>query len=138
MSGSRAGSSGSDLRRAVRARLGVPATYRLVHDDGRATVREEAEAMNVSLLGVMLATDQLETEGISLLPPMEPDPLTRLDIEFALGNGSGTVEATGRAVWVRRSAAGARRRFTIGVVFSYLDAESQARLRSFLDGPKTH
>ncbi|MFN7956293.1 MAG: PilZ domain-containing protein [bacterium] len=137
MGGSRATSSGAEQRRAVRAPLCVPAVYRLVHDDGRATAHVDAEAMNVSLLGAMLTTDQLETDGISLLPPMEPEPLTRLDIELALDGAKGAIAATGRVVWVRRSAAGARRRFTIGVVFSYLDAESQTRLRAFLEGPKT-
>jgi hypothetical protein len=128
-------SSGAEQRRASRASVRCGASYRLLHDQGAgdaATRSVDSEAVNVSLLGAMIQTDELEVEGVSLLPAMEPDPLTRIDVHFDL-DGSQGVDATGRVVWVRRSAAGARRKYTVGVVFSYLSPKSQAALRSFLD-----
>jgi hypothetical protein len=125
---------GRELRRARRARIRFPASYRLVEEDGeRATRPVESEALDISLLGVMLQTDELEIEGISLLPAMEPDPLTRIDMHLEIGSSEHTVNATGRVVWVRRSASGTSRKYTAGVVFSYLSVEAQQALRTFLD-----
>lgn len=125
---------GPELRKATRSRVRLPATYRLVKDDGeRATRNIDSEAMDISLLGMKLQTDELETEGLSLLPAMEPDNLTRIDLEVDLGQSRHALNATGRVVWVRRSTAGARRKYTAGVVFSYLNADSQTALRAFMD-----
>lgn len=140
MSGSSGARGGAEQRRAARANVRCSASYRLVHDgaDG-ATRTVPSEAVNLSLLGAMIQTDELEVDGISLLPPMEPDPLTRIDVQFDLDGGTDpSFDATGRVVWVRRSAAGARRKYTVGVVFSYLSAQSQARLRSYLDDHPRH
>ncbi len=142
MSGSSATRGGAEQRRAARANVRCGASYRLVRDgedvEG-ATRTVPSEAVNLSLLGAMIQTDELEVDGVSLLPPMEPDPLTRIDVQFELDGGAAHgIAATGRVVWVRRSAYGAHRKYTVGVVFSYLSAQSQARLRSYLDGQSGH
>ncbi len=142
MSGPTGTRGGAEQRRAARASVRCGASYRLVRDGedaSGATRPVPSEAVNLSLLGAMIQTDELEVDGVSLLPPMEPDPLTRIDVQFELDGGAeASIDATGRVVWVRRSAAGARRKYTVGVVFSYLSAQSQARLRSYLDAHPGH
>jgi len=141
MSGSSEARGGTELRRAARASVRCDASYRLVRDGEDATGVTRtvpSQAVNLSLLGAMIQTDELEVDGVSLLPPMEPDPLTRIDVQFDLDGAAPSVDATGRVVWVRRSAAGARHRYTVGVVFSYLSAQSQARLRSYLESQPSH
>ncbi len=125
---------GRDQRRARRSPVRFPATYRLVREDGEGATRSiDSEALDLSLLGVMLQTDLIEVEGLSLLPAMDPDPLTRIDMHLELGATHPTVSATGRVVWVRRSSTGTRRKYTAGVVFSYLSVDSQQVLRSYLE-----
>lgn len=124
---------GVERRRQRRIQVRLPARYRIIGGGGEEATREvRAEALNLSMMGLMLQTDHVETQGLTLLPTHGTDEKRHLELELDLPHRKGVLEATGRVIWVRESKAGDKHKYTAGVLFSYLTEDDQERLRSFI------
>lgn len=124
---------GVERRRQKRIEVRLPTRYRIIGGAGeKATGEVQAEALNLSMMGLMLQTDHVETQGLSLLPMHGTDAKRHLELELELPGDEGLLTATGRVIWVRESKAGDKHKYTAGVLFSYLGEDDQDRLRDFV------
>ncbi|MCA9772915.1 MAG: PilZ domain-containing protein [Myxococcales bacterium] len=124
---------GQERRRERRLAVSLPARYRIVAGEGDVVSKEvPGEALNLSLMGLMLQTDQIETDGLTILPTSGTGRVRHVEVELDLPGSGVPCAVTGRIIWVRESAAGDRLRFTAGVMFTYLNEDSQDALRAFI------
>lgn len=124
---------GKERRREKRLVVKLPARYRIVAGEGdRISGEVPGEALNLSLMGLMLQTDQIETDGLTLLPTSGTGQVRHVEVELDLPGAARGCSATGKVIWVRESASGDQLRFTAGVMFTYLGEESQDALRAFI------
>lgn len=126
---------GKERRQADRPKVRLRARYRLF-DEARqqGTGPVDAEAVDLSLLGLMLRTNEIETDGVALLPRVGSESGPRVELELELDPDRSPLSVTGRVLWLRLSEDGVvDHKYAAGVVFSYMGERDQDALRSYLE-----
>jgi len=125
---------GEERRKARRVQVRLPARYKIVGGRGERVSKEiDAEALNLSLMGLMLQTDVVAEDDLSIDPAAQLERQPHIELELDLGEDDSSINATARVIWVRQALKGDKRKYTAGILFSYLNESSQEALRAYID-----